>query len=677
MQARGRLDDTMRHSMWLSLLAPGLLIGQPFLELIRKPVLEEAERRSMMYSFVDRNLPSIELPNTSSEWEKRKPQLRKEILRATGLEDLDRRGPVRWSSRGKIERDGYTIEKILYESYPGMMVPALVYVPKNLSGRAPAMVSISGHNYCEGKAVLHVQSRSVNLALRGVIAMAYDYIGTFERNTGADPCASKPYGGGNDHGHRMFSYTAGNPTGLEILDGIRAIDYLMTRSDVDSKRVGFTGESGGSNSTYWVSALDDRVALSVPVASVTTFDYWIRNNRNWDWHQRPAGIRRTVEISTLLALFAPRPLLVISSLRGTDSDEFPLDEAERAVNDAKRVYALYGAADRIRLWESSTSHGYQQDKRERMYAFLERHFLAKETETSPELPFLFEPQTQLACELPSGNKTLASIYREWLDQAPTPAADLREVLGLSSAQPQSSVNVQTTTSRGDVVMRQLIIGTEPGIHLPAVELSPRGAAPFAPTVLALGRTEEMARAAEALLAKGLRVVLIDVRGTGEIESGGGRTDNWAWFLGRPWPGMWVQDIQSAMTALAAEHTGTTFKLVAPVRFGKTAILAAALDSRIRAVHAHLPALSLRREAERGGLSEIPRILSVLDIPQAVGLIAPRPTWIEFEQGVTDGDIQAAYGSAKDSYGRIGASSAFRANLAQGSHWEAVADWLSR
>jgi hypothetical protein len=103
------------------------------------------------------------LPETRAAWESRKPQLRKEILQSVGLEDIDRRGPVRWSSRGRIDREDYSIEKILYESYPGMMVPALVYVPKNLNGRAPAIVGISGHNYCEGKAVLHVQSRSVNL----------------------------------------------------------------------------------------------------------------------------------------------------------------------------------------------------------------------------------------------------------------------------------------------------------------------------------------------------------------------------------------------------------------------------------------------------------------------------------------------------------------------------------
>ena len=321
---------------------------------------------------------------------------------------------MHWSGKGRLDRDSYSIEKIVYESYPGMMVPALVYIPKNLKGRAPAMVSIPGHAYCEGKTNPSVQARCANFASRGIIALAYDYIGTGERNTGTDACASMPYGGGNDHGLSGFSYTAGTPTGLEILDGVRAIDYLLTRSDVDPERLGFTGESGGGNSTYWVSALDERVKLAVPVSSVTTFDYWIRNDRNWDWHQRPPGIRRIADIPTLLQLIAPRPLLVIVSKRGTDSEEFPLDEAEEAVRQARPVYDLYSAGANLELWESKTDHGYQQDKRERMYAFVEKHLLRGRSASPKESAFLLEPANNLVCGLPIKNRTLKDIYAEWL-----------------------------------------------------------------------------------------------------------------------------------------------------------------------------------------------------------------------------------------------------------------------
>jgi hypothetical protein len=181
-----------------------------------------------MVSFVDRNLPPIAVPSTLKEWEARKPELLVEILKSVGLQDLNLRGPMKWLSKGSIDRDSYTIERLVYESYPGVWVPALVYTPKGLHARAPGMVSIPGHWYCEGKAIESAQARNVNLVRRGLIVISYDYIDTFERNTGLNPCAKMPYGGGNDHGLTSFSFTrGGGPTGLEILDGIRAIDYLI------------------------------------------------------------------------------------------------------------------------------------------------------------------------------------------------------------------------------------------------------------------------------------------------------------------------------------------------------------------------------------------------------------------------------------------------------------------
>jgi cephalosporin-C deacetylase-like acetyl esterase len=618
----------MHWVLVLALAAPAGAFAQ-YLEALTRPILPEPQRRSMMYAFVERNLAELPVPATRTAWEAQRAQLRERILRSVGLPDLDRRAPVRWSSKGTIAREGYTIEKILYESYPGMWVPALVYTPEGLSAPAPAMVSIPGHNYCDGKAGPTVQARSVNLARRGVIVLAYDYVGTFERNTGANACAGSPYGGGNDHGHTQFSYFEGTPTALEILDGVRAIDYLYTRRDVDRRRVGFTGESGGGNSTYWVSALDDRVRLSVPVASVTSFDYWIRNDRNWDWHQRPAGIRAVADIWTLLAMVAPRPLLAIASRRGTDSDEFPLEEAERTVARAAKVYALYGAEPNIRLWESDTSHGYQQDKREQMYGWVSRHFLGREAGSSPEQPFLFEPQSELHCGLPEGNQTLAAIYRNWAERSRPAAppekrrAQIAELLGASDPVFQPWLRVENTQSREDAMIHRMVLAASPGIELPVVGFEPRAAA-SSPAVLLLGKGAEYAPLVVALLRRGLRVLAMDLRGTGEIEPGGRRTDNWAWFAGRPWPGMWVEDIRALVATVSPGSIG-----VAGIdRFGKAALFAAALDQRIAAVLAHVPGVSYRQEMERRIVADVPRILSVADVPEIAALIAPRVSRIE-------------------------------------------------
>ena len=669
------------------------LFAQSYTELLQKPILAEGEGHSMMFSFVERSLHPIELPSTLKEWEARKPLLRHQIQQIVGLENLDQRDPVKWVSKGFLDRDGYTIEKIIYESYPGMMVPALVYTPKGLSAPAPAMVSIPGHVYCDGKANVEAQARSVNLVRRGLIVVAYDYLMTSERNTGANPCALMPYGGGNDHGLSDFSYTAGTPTALEILDGIRAIDYLYARKDVDRSRLGFTGESGGGNSTYWVAALDQRVCLAVSSCSVTSFDYWIRNNRNWDWHQRPPGIRRIADISTLLALIAPRPLLVISALRGTDSEEAPFEEAENAVRQAKKVYDLYGAGADVQCWESNTSHGYQQDKRERMYRWVERYFFARETEVSKESPFLVGPRTELICGLPPSNKTFEDIYQEWI-RHPTPlpslphdqasvvqiqqvlSKHLQELLGLPAQVASPVLSLQKVSSRSNGILKQLIFEEELGIRLPAVEVSPMGHTPNA-TVVFLGRSLDFLPAIPEMLSQGLRSVFVDLRGVGEIDSGDGRTDNWAWFMGRPWPGLWVEDINAIVTALLTEYGNEPIGLIGTARLAKPALFAAALNPNITALIANLPDLSYRHEAHKGNVADVPRVLATLDLPAIVALVAPRHCWMRFPDGTDELELRSTYEWSTEFYQRAsGTSKALRLGLVGSANWNETARWFA-
>jgi len=661
--------------------------AQPWVEFLRTPILTEDDRKSMMFSYVDQHLPPIAIPQT----EQQRRALRDRILKVVGLEDLEKRGPVRWISKGSLERETYRIEKILIETYPGMMVPALVYVPRKLAGTAPAMISIPGHVYCEGKASDSVQARSVNLVRRGIVALTYDYIDTGERNTGANACASMPYGGGNDHGLKGFSYTSGTPTGLEILDGVRAVDYLYTRADVDRRRLGFTGESGGSNSTYWVSALDERVKLAVPVCSVTTFDYWIKNDRNWDWHQRPAGIRAIAEISTLLALIAPRPLLVIGSLRGTDSEEFPFDQTEEAVRSASRAYELSGARQNLEIWESSTSHGYQQDKRERMYGFVEKHFLHRGGAASAELAVVRESPHDLECGLPPGNKTTAEIYAEWLrrptpvPQFPSGRADaeniqnllrqqVRDVLGLSAEAPQPRVQVQATGSRGDVLMRRLIVEPEHGIRLPVFEIQPRN--PGAGIIIMPGKAGASVEAVESILQAGLTAVLVDPRNTGEAAPGSRRTDNWSWFMGRPWTGMWVSDIAATSAALAAEHPGVKIGVLGTGEFAKAALFAAALTPGIAACAVRLESTGYREEAASGGLSDVPRILATTDLAQVAALCAPRACRIEYPREKSVQFQQAYAWPVKFSTMSFGTSS-LELEPASRSDWNARVASLAR
>jgi hypothetical protein len=610
---------------------------EPWLE---RKILPEVEARWMMRGFLDQQLRPIPLPATRESWLARRDALRREILGVLGLDDLV---PPKWDlkvqNKGTIQREGYHIEKLTFESYPGMAISAVLYIPDDIKGRVPGIVSITGHTSIS-KAADYIQQRNVNLVRRGCIVLCYDYYGYGERKTGDKPDSPT---GANGHDIRTFSYTRRCATSLEALDVIRALDVLMARPEVDPERIGFTGESGGSNSSYWAAALDPRIKLIVPVCSVTTYDYWIRTDVNWDWHQRPPGIRRIADIGTLLALHAPNPLLIISSHHGTDDEEFPLQEAEKSYQWAGHIYQLLGAENAVRHYESTTAHGYQEDKRQQLYASVELWLRPPFPKGVEELPAKVESVEELRCGLPEKNLTFRDIFAEWL--RPLPRTNgvfdatasrkfLRERLALPQPAPELKAEKISEDEQGPWFAEFWLVEPEPGVRLPAVRIGRMGVA--APMTLVPGRDKQaVARALDA----GQQVVAFDLRGTGEMRHGeggnwswmagspwpeilgeaGGSLSNWAWLAGRPWPGMWALDLHQVARFCRGQLGASVVAVDAQNNFGWAALLAAAaapelLESgtvQLRLASLH-DAVRARGDA---ALADVPGLLEQLDIPQ--------------------------------------------------------------
>lgn len=603
-----------------------------------RKLLPADEARQMLPKFVERQLEPLPLPETIDAWKSRRDSLREEILQIVGLDDLL---PAQWDLNihgpGVIERDEYRIEKFTYESYPGFANAALLYVPKNITGRMPGIISISGHTP-DSKAAAYIQQRNINLALRGCVVLCYDYFGYGDRKTGDFPYPT----GSNGHHHRHFSYSRRCATTLEILDGVRALDVLCQRPEVDPERIGFTGESGGSNSTYWIAALDPRVKLAVPACSVTTFAYWIRGDINWDWHQRPPGIRRVAEIGTLLALHAPHPLVIVSSRRGTDDDEFPLHEAENSYQWARHVYELYGAGDQAQHYESRTGHGFQEDKREELYRAVERWLSPPRPRDGKEQPVILEAVEDLRCGLPN-NKTFQSIFQEWVADLPCNELTdpdqqrkfLRKRLGWPEMFPDVvSQRIDQKTS-GDWNAEFWIIDTEPGIRLPVIVIGPRDQ-PDSPVTLIPGRDLPSIHRA---LKSGQRVVTFDLRAIGETQSGQGghwssmagepwskllassghTWGNWSWFAGRPVPGQWAYDTVQIAKFSARQFGTTKVSIQADADFGWPSLLAgAAMPELISKGSITLRKESLTEELQSRGeraLADVPGLLQQLDLRQ--------------------------------------------------------------
>lgn len=607
---------------------------------LNRKLLPAVDAKDMLRAFVEKQLQPLPHSQTLDEWKNQRELLRKEILRILGIDDLI---PPQWdlklTQQGALQRDGYRIERLTFETYPGFANAAILYVPDNPDGRVPGIVSISGHTNVS-KAAEYVQQRNVNLVKRGCVVLSYDYLGYGDRKTGNDP--NRPEGP-NAHGIRSFSYSRRSATALEVLDAIRALDVLTARPEVDPERIGFTGESGGGNTTYWIAALDPRVKLAVPVSSVTTFDYWIRGDINWDWHQRPPGIRRVADIGTLLALHAPHPLVVISSQRGTDDGEFPLHEAEKSHQWARQVYGLYDAHDRVKHYESTSAHGYQEDKRQELYLAVEHWLKPPRPQAGQELPTTIEAVDDLRGELPEKNQTFRGIYADWLqplprvgkaDDAASHRRFLRERLGWPEPLPDVQHQLLTTEEHGDRTARFWIIEAEPGIRLPVVSISPKNAT-RSPLTLVPGRDKAAVLRA---LQNGHVVLAFDLRGIGELRSGTGGAwprmagapwsdllgeadaswSNWSWFVGRPVPGQWALDTVQVARFGRDQFDVKSVAIDADNDFGWSSLLADAAEPDLIASGN----VTIRRESlqddilARGdrALADLPGLLERMDIP---------------------------------------------------------------
>jgi hypothetical protein len=315
---------------------------------------------------------------------------------------------------GAIEGDGYTIEKFAYASFHDYWVPALLYMPTKLDGLAPAVLSPCGHS-AVGKAADAYQILHINLARRGFVVLTYDPVGQGERSQFWDAAKAKSRFNLSCGEHAVL----GNPMYLlgtslaryRIWDGIRGIDFLATLKQVDPKRIGCVGNSGGGTLTAYISAYDTRVSAAVISCYITTLPRRMGNRIETDPDSDPEQdifgfVERGIDHAGLLALRAPRPTLVCSARR----DFFPIEGARESVAEAKKLYAAVGAADRMNIAEADEKHGLTPPLRKSAYAWLER-WLAGRKESADEFAVTPRPAKELlVCEGGQANVALKSRH---------------------------------------------------------------------------------------------------------------------------------------------------------------------------------------------------------------------------------------------------------------------------
>ena len=308
---------------------------------------------------------------------------------------LPARTPLNAKVVGVIERENFRIEKIVFESQPKFYVTASLYLPKKGTGPYPAILFPLGH---EAGASSHEAWQYVlgSFATKGFVALAWDPISQGERVQFYDPDLRASRLTQSTREHTMLGVqclvTGDNIARYTIWDGMRALDYLLSRKEVDPQRVGVTGNSGGGTHSAYLAALDDRLKVAAPSCYITNWERLLAQLGPQDAEQNLSPLLNLgYDFPDFLYAFAPKPYLILSAIR----DFFPIGGARATFAEAQRVYDSLGVADKLKMVEADDGHGYTLPRRLAVYSWMSRWLKGQPDDgAEPKFPQATEAELQ-------------------------------------------------------------------------------------------------------------------------------------------------------------------------------------------------------------------------------------------------------------------------------------------
>jgi dienelactone hydrolase len=599
-------------------------------------------------------------PASRKEWDERKARLREKTFAAMGSFP-DKPCPLEPREIAVLKRDGYRIEKLLFQSRPDVWVTASAYVPEPAKGKLPAALAVHGH-WPWARRDPVVQARCLGLVKLGFLVLAVDAFGAGERHPTP--------GRGAYHGALLGSslWPVGQTLlGLQVYENRRAVDYLLGRPEVDGDRLGITGASGGGNQSMYAGALDERFRVVVPVCSVGNFQAYL--------HAAACvceilpGVLRFTEEGDVLGLVAPRALMVVSATK--DAFQFSVGEAKKSLERTAAIFKLHGAEEKLRHAIFESGHDYNREMREAMYGWMTRWLKDEgKGEPIPEPKFEVEKVEDLSC-FPDGKRPTAFLFpptfaaREakillapfadkkrdhkeaWEAAAVVMRDRLRtEVFGDFPKLPKQTAQPGKPEDADGVRTGMVQLQSEPGMPLPTLlrfKPSIKGKLPTCVLLHLDGKAEALKHTLAATLVNaGWIVVSPDLRATGDTKPAGGvvagapdhNSAEHAILVGRPLLGQWAFDVLCLLDWLG-QQPGTNRDRIAVVGIGPAGLIALCaaglFEDRVAAAAALDGPITLVTEqayapGTRMGLLA-PGILRVGDVPQLAALTVPRPLLI--------------------------------------------------
>ena len=323
------------------------------------------------YRYLDQRDSAVAALHSKSDWEARQEMARKAMLADIG--GFPEKTPLHARVTGTLKRDGFHVEKILFESMPGNYVTSCLFIPDGIKGKRPAILFASGHSGPALRVPVY-QHIILNLVKKGFVVFAFDPVGQGERRQYFDPEAGKSViqWPTDEHTYAgLQCLLTGTPISKYFIwDGIRALDYLVSRPEVDPRRIGMTGRSGGGTQTAYISAFDDRIVAAAPDNYFTSHRRLLESRGPQDAEQDLYHwLSDKTAIEDLLVLRIPRPTLLLTTTR----DIFSIQGARELYPEISRGYNAFGAADDFLVAEDNAAHSSTEKNREAMYRFFQKY----------------------------------------------------------------------------------------------------------------------------------------------------------------------------------------------------------------------------------------------------------------------------------------------------------------
>ncbi len=613
------------------------------------------------YDLLDARAEKVASISTKAGWEERQAYVRETLLKCVG--GFPERTPLNAKVTRTVKKEGYRVEHVIYESLPGYYVTASMFIPDKAkkNHKTPAILYCSGHSVDGRMSPTYIRQMQ-NFVLKGFIVLAFDPIGQGERiqylKEDGITSAKAPTKQHSYPGTQMIlnGLTA---TRYAVWDGIRSIDYLLSRSEVDPARIGVTGRSGGGTQTAMISAMDERVAACSPENYLTTYKRLLQTMGPQDAEQNYYRyIDYGLDQTDLVLSFAPKPLMMIT----TTNDIFNVQGVKEIQKEMERAYKEMGSPSNYRRIEDYAGHEYTRKNNEANYAFFSKNLgLPCDTTLLETVPLTHEEmyatekgnvytslggETLFSLNLKETEANMKGIVMErsrgdaYFRTVPQKAMALSGYRDCKAAEP---IQIGAVMEEAYTVEKYVTKG-EGDYSFPYVIFRPKQpTGEYVVYLNAAGKSDPGAISTEIepMVSKGVTVLAPDLVGYGEMGPGALRGDAWidgvshnmlylSNLIGRSLLAVKTADMVSLVKMLKASGKPTKITGVANGEMAAVLLHAAAFCNDIDKVVltgdicSYYSLASQETYDTHAALNIVPGALKAYDLPDLAASLAPRP-----------------------------------------------------